>query len=48
MPRANRYRIGDQVWHITERCHQKQPLLDFLCKARSPVTLLETTREGLP
>ncbi len=24
MPRANRYRIDGQVWHITQRCHRKR------------------------
>ena len=27
MPRANRHFIAGQVWHITQRCHQKQFLL---------------------
>jgi putative transposase len=29
MPRANRYRVEGQVWHITERCRRKQFLLKF-------------------
>lgn len=29
MPRANRHFIAGQVWHITQRCHQKQFLLRF-------------------
>jgi len=27
MPRANRHRVPGQVWHITERCHRRQFLL---------------------
>ena len=29
MPRANRYYIPDQVWHITHRCHKQEFLLRF-------------------
>ncbi|ASJ70415.1 transposase [Granulosicoccus antarcticus] len=29
MPRANRHFIAGQVWHITQRCHQKEFLLRF-------------------
>ena len=29
MPRANRYFIPGQVWHITHRCHKKEFLLKF-------------------
>jgi len=29
MPRAHRYFIPNQVWHITHRCHQKSFLLKF-------------------
>jgi len=29
MPRANRYYIPGQVWHITHRCHKKEFLLKF-------------------
>ncbi len=29
MARANRHFIAGQVWHITQRCHQKQFLLKF-------------------
>lgn len=29
MPRANRHFIAGQVWHLTQRCHQKQFLLKF-------------------
>lgn len=29
MARANRHFIAGQVWHITQRCHQKQFLLRF-------------------
>ena len=29
MPRANRYHLPSQVWHITHRCHRKEFLLKF-------------------
>ena len=29
MPRANRYHIPGQIWHITHRCHQAEFLLKF-------------------
>ena len=29
MPRANRYRLPDHVWHITHRCHKQDFLLKF-------------------
>lgn len=29
MPRANRYHIPNQVWHITHRCHQREFLFKF-------------------
>lgn len=29
MARANRHFIAGQIWHITQRCHQKQFLLKF-------------------
>ena len=29
MPRGNRYHQAGYVWHITERCHQRQFLLKF-------------------
>jgi len=29
MPRANRYQIPGQVWHITQRCHRREFLLKF-------------------
>lgn len=29
MPRANRYHIPGQVWHITHRCHNRQWLLKY-------------------
>lgn len=29
MPRANRHFIAGQVWHITQRCHQRDFLLKF-------------------
>jgi len=29
MPRAYRYFIPGQVWHITQRCHEKGFLLKF-------------------
>jgi len=29
MPRANRYQIPGQVWHITHRCHQREFLFKF-------------------
>lgn len=31
MPRANRYHIPGQIWHITHRCHKKEFLLKFAC-----------------
>ena len=34
MPRANRHFIAGQVWHITQRCHQKQFLLRFQADRR--------------
>ncbi len=30
MPRANRFYLPGQVWHITHRCHRQQFLLKFL------------------
>lgn len=30
MPRANRCYLPQQVWHLTQRCHQKRFLLRFL------------------
>jgi hypothetical protein len=27
MPRANRYFIPNQVWHITHRCHKREFLV---------------------
>lgn len=29
MPRANRFYLHGQVWHITHRCHRRQLLLKF-------------------
>jgi putative transposase len=29
MPRANRYFIPNQVWHITHRCHKREFLFKF-------------------
>jgi putative transposase len=29
MPRAHRYYLPGQVWHITHRCHKKEFLLKF-------------------
>ncbi|MDX8413406.1 MAG: transposase, partial [Mariprofundales bacterium] len=29
MPRANRYHIPGQIWHITQRCHKREFLLKF-------------------
>lgn len=29
MPRANRYRLPGNVWHITHRCHRQEFLLKF-------------------
>ena len=29
MPRANRYRLPGQIWHITHRCHKRAFLLRF-------------------
>jgi len=29
MPRANRYFIPGQIWHITHRCHEREFLLKF-------------------
>ncbi len=29
MPRANRYFVPGQIWHITHRCHKKECLLKF-------------------
>lgn len=29
MPRANRYQLPGQVWHITQRCHRREFLLKF-------------------
>jgi putative transposase len=34
MPRANRHFIAGQVWHITQRCHQRQFLLKFQADRR--------------
>ncbi|MFP4639424.1 MAG: transposase [Guyparkeria sp.] len=30
MPRANRFYLPGQIWHITHRCHRQQFLLKFL------------------
>ncbi len=35
MPRANRFYLPGQVWHITHRCHRQQFLLKFLRDRRS-------------
>ena len=29
MPRANRHFLSGHIWHITQRCHQKEFLLKF-------------------
>lgn len=34
MARANRHFIAGQVWHITQRCHDKQFLLQYQCDRR--------------
>ena len=34
MPRSNRHFIAGQVWHITQRCHQKHFLLKFQADRR--------------
>lgn len=34
MPRANRHFVAGQVWHITQRCHQKQFLLHLQADRR--------------
>ncbi len=44
MPRANRYRIDRQVWHITQRCHRKQFLLKFARDRRAWVRWLHEAR----
>ena len=35
MPRANRYFLPGQIWHITHRCHEKSFLLGFARDRRS-------------
>lgn len=45
MPRANRYRIDGQVWHITQRCHRKQFLLKFARDRRAWVRWLYEARK---
>lgn len=47
MPRANRHRVAGQVWHITERCHQKQFLLKFARDRRAWVPWLYEARKRL-
>jgi putative transposase len=45
MPRANRYRIAGQIWHITERCHRRQFLLKFARDRRAWVGWLYEARK---
>lgn len=45
MPRASRYRITGQVWHITHRCHRKQFLLKFARDRRAWVRWLYEARK---
>jgi hypothetical protein len=35
MPRANRYRVPGQVWHLTHRCHKREfPLEQDVARVR--------------
>ena len=45
MPRANRYRLPGQVWHLTERCHRQQFLLKFARDRRAWVKWLYESRQ---
>ena len=49
MPRANRYFLPGQLWHIIHRCHQREFLLGFIRdRRRSPYRLFEAKkREAL-
>ena len=46
MPRANRYRVSGQVWHITQRCHREQFLLKFTRDRRAWVRWMYEARKG--
>ena len=45
MPRANKYRIEDQVWHITSRCQRRRFLLKFARDRRAWVSWLYEARK---
>ena len=45
MPRANRYYLPGQVWHITHRCHKKEFLLRFARDRRRWVVWLQVARK---
>jgi REP-associated tyrosine transposase len=45
MPRGNRHRLAGYVWHITERCHRKQFLLNFARDRRNWIRWLYEARK---
>lgn len=45
MPRANRHRLAGYVWHITERCHRRQFLLEFARDRRNWIHWLYEARK---
>jgi putative transposase len=44
MPRGNRYRLAGHVWHLTQRCHRKQFLLQFARDRRAWMKWLYESR----
>ncbi len=45
MPRAYRNYIPGQIWHITHRCHDKEPLLGFERDRQNWINWLSLARE---
>ena len=45
MPRANRYFLPGQIWHITHRCHRKSFLLGFARDRRGYLNWLFEARK---
>ena len=44
MPRANRYLVEDQIYHLTHRCHDREFLLRF---GRDRSVYREWLRQGV-
>ena len=45
MPRGNRWRLADHLWHLTERCHRRQFLLKFARDRRTWMKWLYAARQ---